>query len=430
MENNINTININTSGSTLSAPSSCSIHIVDSMMGTGKTNAAINYINESPADSKFIVITPFLTEVERYKTRCSGKRFKEPLQKMGKKLNDIKDLIREGANVVCTHALFQRFDDEVVEICRSLGYTMIMDEVANVVEPLDITEKDLNTLMSQYCYAGDDGLVVWREDAQDYTGRFEDIKNLCNLGGLVIARNRMLIWLLPTKAFEAFKEIYILTYMFDAQLQRYYYDYYNIAYDYMHVEGTNMYNSRFVSGKSSEDPGTSSAIDYSALVNIVQSDKMNMIGDTYYALSSSWFQKNSGNALMKQLKNNTINFFRNIRTDNSRDNIWTAFKEYKSEIAGKGYTKGFLSLSQRATNTYKDRSSVAYLANIFLNPMVKGFFVDHGVKVDEDAYALSEMLQFIWRSAIRDERKIWVYVPSRRMRELLMDWIAKISNII
>ena len=43
--------------------------------------------------------------------------------------------------------------------------------------------------------------------------------------------------------------------------------------------------------------------------------------------------------------------------------------------------------------------------------------------MDEDAYALSEMLQFIWRSAIRDGKEIWVYLPSVRMRSLLEEWI-------
>ena len=37
--------------------------------------------------------------------------------------------------------------------------------------------------------------------------------------------------------------------------------------------------------------------------------------------------------------------------------------------------------------------------------------------------ALSEMLQWVWRSAIRDDKPINLYIPSRRMRELLIDWI-------
>ena len=49
----------------------------------------------------------------------------------------------------------------------------------------------------------------------------------------------------------------------------------------------------------------------------------------------------------------------------------------------------------------------------------------HNVELDEDAYALSEMLQLIWRSRIRKGESINVYIPSRRMRELFEDWLKE-----
>ena len=57
----------------------------------------------------------------------------------------------------------------------------------------------------------------------------------------------------------------------------------------------------------------------------------------------------------------------------------------------------------------------------------KNFFIKHNINVDEDGFATSEMLQFIWRSAIREGKEIWVYIPSYRMRHLLIDWINKNS---
>jgi hypothetical protein len=33
------------------------------------------------------------------------------------------------------------------------------------------------------------------------------------------------------------------------------------------------------------------------------------------------------------------------------------------------------------------------------------------------------MIQFIWRSAIRDGKPIHLFVPSERMRTLLKDWM-------
>ena len=131
---------------------------------------------------------------------------------------------------------------------------------------------------------------------------------------------------------------------------------------------------------------------------------------------------------MKVLKNNLYNYFHNIRENKAEDNIWTTFKEYKEILKGKGYTKGFLSCNARATNEYRNRTSVAYTINRYLNPFIKSFFKVNNISVDENGYALSEMLQFIWRSAIRDGKEIWVYIPSIRMRELLKQWIKDNSK--
>lgn len=54
----------------------CQVNIVDAIMGAGKTSAIINHINRS--DQKFLVITPFLDEITRYRTYCKGKNFKTP----------------------------------------------------------------------------------------------------------------------------------------------------------------------------------------------------------------------------------------------------------------------------------------------------------------------------------------------------------------
>lgn len=46
-----------------------------------------------------------------------------------------------------------------------------------------------------------------------------------------------------------------------------------------------------------------------------------------------------------------------------------------------------------------------------------------GFPVKEDIFALSEMVQWVWRSAIREGNPINIYVPSSRMRDLLERWL-------
>ena len=395
------------------------------MMGHGKTSAAINYINASSNDEKFLVITPFLSEVDRYKSKCKEKMFRQPLWEDGSKINGLKELINRDCNIVSTHALFQKFDLELIDMCRAKNYTLIMDEVANVVEEYPISPSDYEILENDFIYVDPDtNQIKWRDDRQDYSGEFSDIKRLCNLGSLAYYSGSVMMWLFPIDVFNSFRNIYIMTYMFESQMQCYYYNYYGLQYRYLHVEGDSVENYHLCDGAAPE----THKYDYSKLIHILDHEKMNMIGDRSTDLSMTWFERNKKNIAMKQLRNNLTNFFRNIRNNKSNDNIWTTFKEYKPLIQGKGYTKGFLSINTRATNEFKNRTSVAYIANKYMHPIVKNFFHKHGVQVDEDGYALSEMLQFIWRSAIREGNEIWIYVPSIRMRNLLQNWVDKNSS--
>ena len=43
--------------------------------------------------------------------------------------------------------------------------------------------------------------------------------------------------------------------------------------------------------------------------------------------------------------------------------------------------------------------------------------------IEENKYALSYLIQWLFRSAIRDDKPINIYIPSRRMRELLISWL-------
>lgn len=403
----------------------CKVNIVDAVMGAGKSQSVINYINQDD-ESRFLVITPYLDEIKRYKKYCSKKNFKTPLFENGKtKLDDIKRLISKGENIISTHALFQRFDNELIDMCRAANYILIMDEVANVVDEYSISKQDYQVLVNTYTTINPETKqLIWKNEHDNYIGKFENEKRLCELGSLVCYGDSLMVWLFPIETFNSFREIYILTYRFDLQMQKYYYDYYKLPYKYLSVVGDSMDTYHLV---DYSDDINYIKYDYRKLIHICDIDKLNMIGDRESDLSKSWYERNKKNISMSILKNNISNFFRNIRNDCSTDNIWTTFKDFYSYLKGKGYTKGFLPLNSRATNEYRDRTSVVYPVNRYLNPFVKNFFTTNNIDVDEDGYALSEMLQFIWRSAIRNGEEIWVYIPSIRMRNLLKQWIEENS---
>jgi hypothetical protein len=396
------------------------VNVIDALMGCGKTSAAINFINASDEDVKFLYITPYLTEVKRIIDNCPNKKFKQP-ETYGTKIKGIKYLLENGNNIVSTHALFSLFDEEIIDLAYTNNYTLIMDEVADVIEQYDIKKDDLETLLEKYVTVEENGILKWKVESYS-ADKFSDEKRLCNLNCLAYYSNTLMMWLFPISTFRAFREIYILTYMFNAQTQKYYYDYFGIEYNYMYVSGDNMDNYNFTDEKI-----IYKKVNYKNLIHIVDNEKLNQIGDLDTALSKGWYDRNQYNKLIKQLKNATGNFFKNYTKTKSGSNLWTCFKKYKELVAGKGYAKGFLSSNMRATNEYRDRFAVAYLINKYFNPCIKNFFVKNGVEIDEDAFAISEMIQFIWRSAIREGNEIWLYIPSSRMRCLLLDWLDEIS---
>ena len=396
-------------------------------MGSGKSSGAINYIKSLSQDTKVIYVTPYLDEVERIKQSCADRKFKSPNWNKGRKITDLKELIRAGENVVTTHALFHNFDDELIDMCWNQNYILFLDEVTEVIEPHEglRSRNDLDLFLNNYGYIDSStGIVKWRKGVE-YTGnKFATEKMHCKNGSLAYYGGGIMMWLFPVKVFNAFREIFILTYMFDCQLQAYYYRYLGVEYRHIYLKGDDYTNVTFT-----EDPSERTTVkkDYSSLINIVEDNRLNRIGDKDTALSKSWYERNKNTGGLDILRDNLTNYFINITGKGVSHNLWTTFADYRPHLKGKGYTKGFEALNARATNRWRNCDCVAYTVNRYLNPLVAQFFKLADVDIDQSKYATSEMLQFIWRSAIRDGKPITIYIPSHRMRGLLKDWIEENS---
>ena len=109
--------------------------------------------------------------------------------------------------------------------------------------------------------------------------------------------------------------------------------------------------------------------------------------------------------------------------------MWTCFKKNQDQLEGSRYKKGFVDCTSRATNQYRHKTHLAYCINSFIDPFIQNYFLKHDIYIDEDLYALSNLLQWIFRSAIRDGEKIFIYIPSKRMRTLLQNWLNELAEI-
>ena len=347
---------------------------------------------------------------------------------------DFKELLSAGRNIATTHALFQRFDAEARELISSKNYTLVMDEVCELIAPYEITPYDAGTLSDKYITTTADGHALWRDDAADYWGRFCDYRRDCDLGILWQYHRTSYVQVLLPDLFTCFKECFLMTYMFQSQIQRCYFDLQQLEYDLLYIEGDSK-DTYMITSESHEYriPGVKDK------VHILDDSKLNAIGEDYHALARGWYEKGANERGVKQIQDNAYNFFRNKMKARATDCLWTCYKEIRPvsdddtrgeavRVSPRGYKKQYVACNARATNDYKDRHYLAYLINLFPQPELKNFINARDVDFNRDEWALSMMVQWIWRSAIRDGEEIWVYVPSRRMRTLLEQWLDKVNG--
>jgi hypothetical protein len=395
------------------------ITVIDSIMGSGKTSWAIQMMKEAPALQNFIFITPFISEIDRVIEAVPERHFVQPSAKnnKGAKLQGLKLLLAQGQDIASTHALFQRCDEEVIELLKASNYTLILDESMNMVERANINKDDIDILFKSDTIVEDEQKwIEWVGTSRHYSGGLKEVKEACFLGNLYHDSKDFYMWTFPQEVFETFNKVYIMTFMFKGQIQKYYLDIFNTEYDYKSV---GMVNGRYEVLEYTEGIDLT---DIKKLIHVYDGS-LNNIGDGEYTLSKTDITKMKAKPTFKVLQKNISNYFRNIAKSKSSDNMWTTFKDLKGSLKGDGYTKGFVPCNARATNDFREKTTMAYICNRFSHPYIIKFFIANGVTVDDDAVALSELVQWIFRSAIREGKEVNLYIPSERMRRLLKNWL-------
>ncbi|HEF1904096.1 TPA: DEAD/DEAH box helicase family protein [Bacillus cereus] len=417
------------------------VKVIDAICGAGKTSYAIQYMNEH-MDKLFIYVTPFLTEVERIKTQTI-KEFFEPNAKSGngKKINHVKTLVEEAVNIVMTHELFARLDEETLFNIKKEGYVLIMDEVANVLDTVsDVDKDDIRVMVdSNLIKIEGDGQITWLDPL--YQGKkFNDIKILSLKKNLFLHNNSIIFWTMPVSNFKSFKDVYILTYLFDGQIQKYYYEMKNISYEKYSVQRNDEMKYELVTYDRTQEPrnliGSLLTIyeDYQSSTgrkSSMNSNYLNKKNNPDKALSKNWYDKADAKQI-EQIKKNLVSIFRTQNPVSNDELFWTSFKGHAASLKNvkcklnkkdDRSKDNFVPFNTRATNDYADRKATAFLLNRFMNPNEYQFFSYRGVEVDEELLAISDLIQFLFRGCIRNNEQMYCYIPSARMRRLLKGWI-------
>jgi hypothetical protein len=120
------------------------VSVLDAMPGSGKTTAITQYLKNQKINH-VLFVSPFKSEVEEElpKRKLKGLNYAHPTSGQGGKVTQLNKLIRFGDDstgnrlhrITCTHSAFTRLSSEIFD---QLGnYTIIIDETLDVITQLD-----------------------------------------------------------------------------------------------------------------------------------------------------------------------------------------------------------------------------------------------------------------------------------------------------
>lgn len=418
------------------------IVVFDSIMGSGKSSYFIQsakYQIKKPT----IIVAYYESEVVRYSDALEN--FHVPDKTDGNyrnKTDAALALVNQGKSLIITHALLQRIAYRWEEFTKlkELEYHIVIDEVPQAIEHIRADQRDLRMLER-------DGVLAYRKDDEftqidwldeSYTGELQHLKKrLC--GHNTIVHNDQCIRIIPKELLCLFDKIWVGTYMFDESWFRCLLDVYQLPYvkriiashkkvyiplfyrpqyGSKHAQLVNVYDHKARNTKWDDN---------SLSLNCFKSMSKAELGEFSKTIHSMLSKK--GNNFDKegfmfgvfddQLDGTKIRS--NIETPRF---IWTKKKANMTD-AEKQQQQTFVPVNCKGTNMYSDRYSLAYLVKRHLNPTLKNFVGSYGVKIDQNRFALAEMLQWIWRSRIRKGLDIWVFIASTTLRKLFYKWLSE-----
>lgn len=405
-------------------------------MGSGKTTFMVKYINDTYFSylgnsfdddalepPKFIYVAPLLSEVDRISEACPSLKFRDPIPVQGRKFCHLETLIDEGRNICTTHALFKLMTKEVCDKIIGKGYILIIDETLECVAIYDdLSKADKNILFRDKLIYVDEVTrnIRWNHEGhKNYRGKFDHVRHLRDNGNLVMCRQGIMIWTFPTEFLRAFDDVFILTYLFNGSLMA----------SYLKAEGLEC-NLATLDAHQELAPLADSTVSFDKKLDLqklitVYDGSLNAHGRKVgkaNAFSSGWLGKQSDETF-QGVKASTEHFFKSVAKTRAHENAWTTFSKAKGALRGDRYRRGFIPCNAKATNEYRSKKSLAYLCSVFHQPPIMSYFHERGIEVDQEAFALSEMVQWIWRSQIRDGKPVHVFIPSERMRSLFLAWL-------
>jgi hypothetical protein len=400
------------------------VKLVDYMMGAGKSTGILDWMDANPQNS-YIFVSPLLSEVEeggRVHTHLKNVSLEIPSDSQGSKSSSLLSMLKAGDSIACTHSLYLSMTDRHFTELELRGYVVIIDEEVDVIDGFNKCSKDdLQWLLEKgdISIRDEDGMVEWVGSRDKITSKhkYHSFLQYCDAKALYSTKrsDTMMVSQLPIKLFEVAKEVIILTYMFDG----------NILDSFLKLKG---FEVEKFNGFTCTNPDKGKIREL--LTVIPPNRKLKN-----YSMSSTWWSEANG----KQI-NDVANFIRTAARGNglvADDVLWTIPKsravkqsgQSKNLMTPRGYTRDssrgtcYLSATTRATNDYAHKKGMFHCYNRRPLVPVSAYLQDYDCNIDFKVFAVSEMVQWLWRGCIRNGEPMVVAIGSERMYNYFTEWL-------
>lgn len=408
------------------------IEVLDAIMGSGKTTGIIKWMQDNP-NNKYLYVSPMLTEVEeRIPTQCTSIGFVSPsTEDYDTKSEHLLKLLKAGKNVSFTHSLFQDLSREHLYWIRVQEYVLVIDEEINFIEPYTgiYSKFDITSLEKKGHVEVDEenlGRVIWKWEELEEQTAYSKMRKLCDLGMLFCTKRTrdMMVLHLPIELITSASRVIVLTYLFEGSVMEAFMKLKNIEISTF-TEVPLLKSSSQVKLEASD------------LITIANTRATRALKRTKgMTLSSTWYKENADRKDLEQIKNCIRYLYRKAGKDKF---LFTCPKQSASKIrAGTkasvntrsvshkevNVDETFLYCAAKATNDYAHKNVLVHAYNRFCNVSVKSYLSDYGSPISDDNFALSELIQWVWRSAIRNDEPVSIYFLNNRMESLFERWLS------
>lgn len=408
------------------------VEILDAICGSGKSRHIFNMINDNP-QNKYIYVTPLLSEVhERVPKEVTTTTFSQPeITEDGTKSDNLLELIRVGSNISCTHSLFRKMSKLHLDYIRKQEYTVIIDEEVNLIDSNlgIVTKGDIEFAFAKKFIVADEqelGKLSWVEEDLDGIQNkescvFRRLKEMCDVGILFACKSKQTILTihLPIELISSAKRVILCTYMFDG----------SVLDGFLALKGINRtpYNGFTPCNVTAKQQ-------LRGLINIINYPKQRLLEKIGF--SKSWYE--NATAAERKLVANAIRWAASGRCDQDEfmfttpksfvckpnGNVNTKIVGITSTIKGKSTPEtSWVFCTARATNDFVNKRVLCHAYNRYPTTPIEIYLRDYGFNIKRDKYAVSEMVQWVFRSRIRNGEPIDLCILSKRMKQLFIEWL-------